>query len=601
MSQIIRITNFGGVVPRLGNKNLPDINAQIANNVKLFSGELRAWNRGRIVATARIDNPRTVYRYDYEGAIRVMAFPETTWVVKAPLVNESLGRLYWAGISGGAKISTIDRIEGGEDPYTLGVPQPQFAGASVVPTGGASELSETRVYITALVSAFGEIGPVSETFEASGPLDATWTLDNLSTLTYDDEKYTNIASLRLYRTVVSDSTVAYRQVAEFPIGAVPSSYVDSMSSSVAAQQVAYESFDWSPPPDDLTGLIAVAGGFLAGFRGRELWLSVPYQPHAWPEAYKLGVEDDIVALGTFGNTIVITTKGEPYAATGSTPEVMNLSKYDKVLPNLSASGLVATSGAVLYPSYDGLVSIASDGYRIISQPYVTKDEWLNRFSPRGIRASVYQDRYFAFFNSRFGFSIGFDDPSTGFTPIELNGVSSVDLDRTTGQTLVTVGRTVFEWDDDRGDRLTYRWKSKQFLVPKPAGFAVIQLRGDFAITLPGWGDVDPPLVDILGHALNGFTINGRSGVNNTPGQIAPHGFPINGPGVPGQGALISTAVRTRVFCDLELIWEGTITSEAPYRLPSGRKGVLWEIELEGKTPIFSATISTTAKGLEMTP
>lgn len=597
----IRIINFGGLVPRLGAKNLPDLNAQVAVNVKLFSGELRAWNRGRVIATARIDNPRTVYRYDYEGALRVLAFPETTWVVKAPLVNESLGRLYWAGISGGCKISTIDRIEAGDEPHALGVPAPTFTGVSVTTTGGVSELVENRVYIAALVSEFGEIGPVSEPFSNTGLVDADWTIDNLSTIEYNRIKYPNMQYLRLYRTAVSDNTVAYRQVAEFPVTAVPSSYVDALSATAAAQQVAYESFDWTPPPDDLTGLITVAGGFLAGFRDRELWLSVPYQPHAWPESYKLGVEDEIVALGTFGNTIVITTKGEPYAATGSTPEVMNLSKYDKVLPCLSPTGLVATSGAVLYPSYDGLVSISGDGYRIISQPYVTKDEWLNQYSPRGIRASVYQDRYFAFFNSRFGFSIGFDDPSTGFTRIELPGVSSVDVDRTTGQTLVTVGRTVFEWDDDRGDRLEYQWKSKPFLIPKPANFAVVQLRGEFAFTLPGWGNMAPPLVDVLGHSLNDSPINGRVGVNTTPGSISPHGFPINGPGVPGQGALISTSVRTRVFCDRVLLWEGVITSEEPYRLPSGRKGALWEIELVGKTPIYSATISTTAKGLETTP
>lgn len=600
MSQIIRITNFGGVVPRLGDKNLPDINAQVAVNVKLFSGELRAWNRGRVIATTKIDNPRTVYRYDYQGALRVLAFPETTWVVKAPLINESLGRIYWAG-SSGCKLSTVDQIESNTTPYNLGVPAPKFTGVEVVATGGTSELSENRVYIAALVSRFGEIGPVSDVFTTTGPLDAAWTINNLNTLEYDRERYTNMEFLRLYRTVVSDSGVAYRQVAQFDLASVPPTYIDPVTPVDAALQIAYESFDWSPPPPDLTGIVAVAGGFLAGFRGREVWLSVPYQPHAWPEAYKLAVEDDIVALGTFGNTIVIATKGEPYAATGSVPEVMNLSKYDKVLPCLAATGLVATSGAVLYPSYDGLVSISSDGYRIISQPYVTKDEWLNQFSPRGIRASAYQDRYFAFFNSRFGFTIGFDDSSTGFTDIELGGVSSVDLDRTTGQTLVTVGRTVFEWDDDRGDRLIYNWKSKPFLTSKPAGFAVIQLRGEFTVTLPGWGNREPPLVDVLGHMFNRFTVNGRNGVDVTPGRRAPNGFPINGPGVPGQGALISTSVRTRVFCDKVLYWEGTITSEAPYRLPSGRKGVLWEIEMTGKTPVYSATISTTAKGLENTP
>lgn len=596
----IRITNFGGVVPRLGTRNLPDTNAQVSVNTKLYSGELRAWNLGRVAAIADIENPRTVYRYEFEGSLRVLSFAEDTWVVKAPLVNESLGRIYWAN-SGGCKINTASRIAANQPAFNLGVPSPDFGGVTISPVGGVETVTITRSYICSLVSAYGEEGGVSELFQGSGKIDAAWEVNGLDSLTYDAVKWANVTKLRLYRTVTSDTGVDYRQVAEWDVGSIPSTYTDAMPDTTAAVQPVYEAFDWTPPPDDLTGIISVAGGFLAGFRGRELWFTPPYRPHAWPESYKLATEDDIVALGTFGNTVVVTTKGEPYAATGSTPDTMGLTKYDKVLPCLSAKGLVATSGAVMYPSVDGLVSISPAGYDIISLPYVTKDEWLVRFSPSGIRAAAYQNRYLAFYNSRFGFSIGFDDPSTGFTDIELEGVSSVDLDRTTGQTLVTVGRTVLEWDDDRGDRLVYRWKSKPFLVPKPVNFAVLQLRGDFQTSFVGWGPFPPPPVDTLGHRINDYPMNGRLGVSTTPGRIAPHGFPLNGPGVPGQAVVQDSAVNARVWCDKVLLWEGVITSERPYRLPSTRKGPLWELELSGKTPIYSATLATTAIGLETTP
>lgn len=596
----IRITNFGGTVPRLGDKNLPDMNAQVSVNTKLYSGELRAWNRGRAVAVTPIKNPRTVYRYDHRGAMRVIAFAEDTWVVKAPLLRETLGRLYWAG-AGGVKVNTMARIDSGAPAFSLGVPAPEFTGVSVAVTGGTSITSVTRAYICALVTAFGEEGPVSDVFTASGPSDGTWAVTALNTLQYDAVKWGNVRTLRLYRTVTSDTGVDYRLVTEWDVGSLPATYEDTVPDTAAATAPAYEAFEWGPPPDDLTGIISVAGGFLAGFRGREVWFTPPYRPHAWPESYKLATEDDIVALGTFGNTVVITTKGEPYAATGSVPEVMTLTKYDKVLPCVSAKGLVATSGAVLYPSIDGLVSISAAGYDIISLPYVTKDEWLVRFSPRGIRAAAYQNRYLAFYNSRFGFSIGFDDPTTGFTDIELDGVSSVDLDRTTGQTLVTIGDRVLEWDDDRGGRLTYRWRSKPFLVPKPANFAALQLRGEFTTNIAGWGEFPEPLVDVLGHRVNDYPLNGRVGVSVVPGRRSPVGFPINGPGTPGTGNVADTGVLVRVWCDNLLQWEGIVNSQRPYRLPSQRKGPRWEIELTGKVPIYSATISTTAIGLEATP
>lgn len=588
--QVLRITNFGGIVPRLGARLLPDNNAQVAVNTKLFSGELRAWNRGRPIADVPVVIPRTVYRYDYEGRQRFLSFDQDTYVVKAPLVNDTSRRIYWANTDG-VRYNSMDRIEGGEPDEYLGTPAPSLVNVSVTAAGGSSTTTTTRVYIVSLVSRFGEEGPSSQPYTASGKVDSTWTVTNLSTVSYDSETYTGVTKVRLYRTVTSDTGVDYRLVHEWPIELVPAVFVDTVPDTTVATSPAYQAFEWSPPPRDLTGLISVAGGFLAGFRGRELWLSVPYYPHAWPESYKLVVEDDIVALGTFGNTIVVTTKGEPYAAVGTSPDTMSLSKFDKVLPCLSPKGLVQVSGAVLYPSTDGLVSISSGGYQIISQPYVTKDEWLTRFSPTAIRASVYQDRYFAMYTSTLGFTIGFDDPTTGFTEVfSATEVTSVDLDRTTGQTLITTDQKVYEWDDDRGSRLTYTWRSKPFLTPKPVGYAALQIRGDFLTNTGGGGELVGD--NILNHDLNEFPVHGREDV----------GYPINGPGFAGVAAASGdNQVETRVYCDKRLIWRGVVSSEAPVRLPSGYKGVQWEVELVGKASVYSVTLSTTAKGLEATP
>ena len=58
----------------------------------------------------------------------------------------------------------------------------------------------------------------------------------------------------------------------------------------------------------MIGLIPVANGIMAGFTGNRLCLSEPFLPHAWPIAYRITLEDDIVAIAATGNGIVAMTK-----------------------------------------------------------------------------------------------------------------------------------------------------------------------------------------------------------------------------------------------------------------------------------------------------
>jgi hypothetical protein len=74
-------------------------------------------------------------------------------------------------------------------------------------------------------------------------------------------------------------------------------------------------------------------------------------------------------------------------------------------------------------------------------------------------------------------------------------------------------------------------------------------------------------------------------------------IPINGPAVLVHEGTQGT-VHVKLYGDGLLRWEGDITSERPYRLPSGYKAVKWEIEISGDTPLFSCVVATTAKELE---
>ena len=48
----------------------------------------------------------------------------------------------------------------------------------------------------------------------------------------------------------------------------------------------------------LQGLTYISNGIMAGFAGRQVCLSVPYLPHAWPISYRYTLDEDIVGVGT---------------------------------------------------------------------------------------------------------------------------------------------------------------------------------------------------------------------------------------------------------------------------------------------------------------
>lgn len=633
MASPIRITLFGGIIPRLSERGLPDNAAQFALNAKLYSGELRAWNQMRALDTLPISNAATVYHYRHLGLDKYLAFPTVTKVVKAPLVNEALGRLYWTPAAGGARMNTTARIQSGSPDFPLGLPAPGGT-FTVTPTGGTSPTAETRSYVAIWVSIFGEEGPASNPVLVSGNADGTWTVDDLDTLTgtpggtdilalEDDPGEpieledipgdleleggsigANIYALRLYRTLTSATGVDYRMVEEWPIGSIPSSWVDNVPSTGLSSAPVLQSLSWIAPPVDLKGLISVAGGFLAGFSGRTVRLSVPYYPHAWPEEYSFAVDDEIVGLGTFGNTVVICTQGVGQLLFGQTPDVMALQKMEGVQPCLSAQSIVSTAGAVMFATTDGLAAIDGSSNRatIISKAWVTRDEWLEQFSPGTQKASVYQDRYFCFYSNQLGFTIGFDDPISGFTELQLLGVNSVDLDTLTGDTLISVGNTVYAWDGDLDNTLQYTWKSKPFMQPKPVNYGVIQVRADYS-------GANTPIPAIPAQGSVGATVNSRAMGGGRPPLGTPFsvGGSINGPadfialGTAAGPALPGPEIAAKLYVDDVLYWLGTFRSEDFQRLPSTRVGVKFEVELQGNSSIWSVVLADTAKMLEAIP
>jgi hypothetical protein len=195
-----KITDFGGVTPRLGSRLLPQSGAQTAQNVKLFSGELRSWLRPTLINTpTKGGSLKSMYRMYSTSTDYWLAWTDDVDVVRGPIAGDTSFKLYYTGDTttatnsapGPRKTNLALATTGGTDyPHDyleMGVPAPGSA-PTVIGTGGTATTSVTRVYLYTYVTgtdaqggSWGEEGPPSPPGTGTGRSDATWVIAALST------------------------------------------------------------------------------------------------------------------------------------------------------------------------------------------------------------------------------------------------------------------------------------------------------------------------------------------------------------------------------------------------------------------------------------
>lgn len=182
----VRITNFGGIVPRTSERLLPDNAAQIAINCRLSSGELEPFNTGaKVYSSAKAGPLLAIHRIEDGGSYAWLAWAYDVDVVKTTLYGT--GRWCYTG-DGEPRITTVaDAISGtGDDyphtAYTLGTPKPVTA-PTVNTSGGASATMVDRYYAYTFYAAWdtvefeGAVSPISTL--KNGKVDATWAITGM--------------------------------------------------------------------------------------------------------------------------------------------------------------------------------------------------------------------------------------------------------------------------------------------------------------------------------------------------------------------------------------------------------------------------------------
>ncbi len=208
---MIKLSVFGGMVPKLGDRVMSDTAAMIATNVRLQSGEIRPINSPGLTyvpASPKTLPPLTIFAARTTPSLSTwFTWPFDVDCVRVPLATEVESRFCWVG-DGAPKVAKYTKaITGSGNNYPasffdLGIPTPQTK-PTVTPTGGVST-AVTRYYCYTFYSVDGEeSGPSPISTISTGKVDSSWDLSAMDTAptnsgagTATATKFTNTASAK---------------------------------------------------------------------------------------------------------------------------------------------------------------------------------------------------------------------------------------------------------------------------------------------------------------------------------------------------------------------------------------------------------------------
>ena len=619
----IKIQNFGGISPRDSNRLQKPNEAVIAANAKLLSGELRGLRESQLLYDFSLLSPP----YPIQRAFRLPAsvsapLPITTastWVgfydanvdfVRTPVTGDSFERYYWTGdsyrLSGQPQYNTRARINAASTSYLLGIPQP-VAAPTVSPATGTDS---TRAYVYTFVSAYGEEGPPSAPTIATGTA-GTWSLSGMDAgppSPYNGGN-SNIAFLRIYRTVAGLTTTVYYHVADVSIGTT--TYSDSATDATVALNYVLPSATWYPPPATLQGLTAHPGGFLVGFSGRDLYFSEPFHPHAWPVQYIQTVQTEIVGVAIYGDVVVVMTTSHPYFGEGMSPLGITLQKSDSIDPCVSRRSIATTLNGVYYSSPQGIVLATGGETSLATAELFSREEWQLYFSPTTVLAVPYGLQYIAFQTSATGFIFS---PSEGLAPLttldRFSQISMIQQDSYSGDVYIIQNNQVRLWDPPGSIPYTYTWQSKEFDLPKPVNMGAFRLKfqgttttvsaallGDY--TTFNNGRIAKPLNSLNLAPINGVRVLTVSGYTQPQIKEPLGGSPLFNISslLSGSGGILVDIFARDLSQQWVNVWSYTVNSEGTYRLPAGLKSDGWYVRFIGNVNVYSFAMAETAKEL----
>ena len=461
---------FQGMVPKVAPHLLPENKAVLAENTKLYSGNLLPFKAPLKDYDAHFTT-KSIYQYRDDSGNYWFEWPGDVDVVESPVAGDANNRVYYSGAPGGLRW-TDNGLALSSAPYpaadrTLVFAPPLDAPILVAGTEPADIeefTAETRSYAYTYVTDDGwesSPSPFSTIDDIYPEQDVLITIvSNPGTVDL------NITKTRIYRTTPAGT---WQFVVELPIG--QTNYTDNVPTANLGELLV--TINWTPAENDLIGLIGLDQGALCAFKQNELWFSVPYIPYAWPLAYQLSTMTDIVAVKAGAQSIYIATRRNPYVAFGTNPGEFQLVKIDEDLPCVSKRSMVDAGERAFYASTDGIVMFEGQTAKLVTGEIIHADQWQADFNPENINAVWFENKVFCFTPTN---SFIFDPLASDIVTLDI--IISDTYNSLEENTLyILVGTEILKWDSTEGSFMSYHYHSKDSIF-SPSIFSSAQVNAE---------------------------------------------------------------------------------------------------------------------------
>jgi len=492
-----KIRTFGGIMPRLNPRYLPEDKAQTALNLDASrQGALTPLRGVGSVVKNFGQTVSTIFRYNEDRLIEdanfwIAATTDTDFC-RSQIIEDTNEIVYFTdndnanvppsffynGVvdSDATSFNQISGYFGFTQKYKLGVNAPLIAPSVAITDGTTPEdvdglTRETRVYVFTYVytKAGREMesppSPASDTITTYLGTTETITLNTLSTAVPEAHMAAGEVKKRIYRAVAG----AYFFAGEIPV--TQQTFLDNVSPDDLGEEL--PSLTWSPPPADMKGMTNFANGMMAGFVGKTVYISEPYIPHAWPINYAISVDSPVVGLASLDTTLVILTNERPYYLQGSEPQFLTLVEGDANQGCASKRSIATLNGEVYFISPDGLCATSPRGTRLLTEGMFTYRQWDDQIRPSSTyRAFTHDQKYTAFGYQGFIY----DAVTRSFTTHDIGLAGGGYVDERLDKFYVTLGPAIYEWG--AGANTTVSYRSKIFSFPSEVSFSCMQVEAE---------------------------------------------------------------------------------------------------------------------------
>jgi hypothetical protein len=407
--------------------------------------------------------------------------------------------------------------------------------------------------------------------------------------TWDREAPHNTTGMvkRIYRSAGTSGQFLF--VAEIAVSAT--TYDDTIAGTLLGELI--ETSATLPPPGNLTCLISLPNGCLAGIAGNELCLSYPYRPGDWPMTNRYAFSGRGVALCPAGNSVIVLTDGFPILFSGTDPEAMSPTNMETYAPCVSKQGAVNVGGGALYPSFDGLWLVAPGAVTKVTSKLYREDEW-KTLNPASFTSTYHDGQYYACYDTPQGpriFVMDVNEPDgTTFVIDRADALLSNALD---GELYIARDGRIYRWDADPENAYQGAWTSPNLQLGEPTNLAVAQVHARFA-------DIVPPDTSML--ARNHVVM--AAGADAVGGHVLGFEFldlEINGDTLLRPRITTEKKVQFTLIGDGQTIYTRNVDSSRPFKLPDRVKYETVGVSLSGSVRIYSSSIASSTAELKRVP